>query len=413
MTWRPELVVVGATHYESRDQLRADHASFRVDGLVEWMREGHKSPWLFPPESQGWVEPRPKRTRRRSRVRERWHRQARHRRIRHVVRARALADRRRGFEVDVATATIDGSHVRFAIDVKRHLSHMEGERTELDPNIGVTAPGFLSYDEWERRWIKPINNFLIFVAQRPVAFESWKFADRGQLYGRGRFEVFRARWPERTARAGRGAQFQLVTRRSAGRDFGRLLTQWLRLEKQLELTHEVFIGTIVGRQWVQNQLLNMMSFAEGYHERLHDRPFGDADSFRRERARFLDSLKEPLRGTFEQRLAHAERLPQRQRLKDLVERACWAVPAFEPLAAKLVRELVATRNHVTHHGQPGREVLLDDRDQFLAVERLAAIMYTNMLLDLGIDWAAVEYAIHVRYWKSPVLFPEDDIEMPS
>jgi hypothetical protein len=87
----------------------------------------------------------------------------------------------------------------------------------------------------------------------------------------------------------------------------------------------------------------------------------------------------------------------------MIERALAVAPELEPFADDLLRQAAATRNHLTHLGKPGPNVVTDDQALARMTNRLVVVAYANLLRDLGLDDEAAHHALARRYAQSPVL----------
>jgi hypothetical protein len=57
-----------------------------------------------------------------------------------------------------------------------------------------------------------------------------------------------------------------------------------------------------------------------------------------------------------------------------------------------------------------RRLVVDDLTLARAVQRLVAVLQTNLMLDLGGSREAVALAVARGYWQSPVLDPSLDVQ---
>ena len=157
--------------------------------------------------------------------------------------------------------------------------------------------------------------------------------------------------------------------------------------------------------YIENSILNLMSFAEAYHERFRDEPHLTPQQHRRFVRQAVKPLPSEARRLYREALAHANTQTQRERLTELVERAWTWVPDVTADPGVLVKQLVETRNHLTHWGTKGENVV-DDSGIWDLVERLSGVIRINMLLDLEMDPDAVEYAFMRRYGHRAPFDPE-------
>jgi hypothetical protein len=82
-----------------------------------------------------------------------------------------------------------------------------------------------------------------------------------------------------------------------------------------------FFSTIRdGSQWLENQLLNLTSFAEAYHERLYDRPrFSPALNAELAEALLPQIDDAEARAAWREKTNYAAKMTQRKRLGELVQ----------------------------------------------------------------------------------------------
>jgi ApeA N-terminal domain 1 len=189
----------------------------------------------------------------------------------------------------------------------------------------------------------------------------------------------------------------MVPRRALGNRAETVLRRWWDLMRELDPAHTMLFGVWNAHSiYIENSLLNLTSFAEGYHERRHDEPRLDPAQHKRLVRQLVRPLPKDIRRIYRESLAHAYRQTQNDRLTELVERAAFWLPAIAPEPGTLVKQLIATRNHLTHWG-PKTQDVLDDHDLWEAVERLSAVLRVNLLLDLGMEPDAIEYGFYSRY----------------
>jgi hypothetical protein len=212
-------------------------------------------------------------------------------------------------------------------------------------------------------------------------------------------KIIESPWP-RLKRPDVNLDRPLLGRRALGRSAPKVLEAWYALVEELRPADVVAFGVWNAQSiYLENMLLNLMSFAEAFHERRMDAPRLDQAEHRKLVKKLLRGLPDDVRQAYREALAYAYRQTQRERVTELVEWARVWVPAVAPDPDLLVRRLVATRNHLTHLGDAGPDVV-DDDEMVEIVERLSAVLRINLLLALDIDDNALEYAFHARYGGS-------------
>jgi hypothetical protein len=163
-----------------------------------------------------------------------------------------------------------------------------------------------------------------------------------------------------------------------------LVVAWYDLRERLGPVWSLLFGTLLRPNLpLENRLLNLAAFAEGYHRTLHDEPPLTKTEAAAARRSILSQLEdERVREVFERVLPHANSQSQRDRLGWLTERALETVD-WTLDAAQLCRELADTRNWLTHWGRRGKHVQ-EGADLRRLLQRLDAVISVNLMLDLGV-----------------------------
>jgi ApeA N-terminal domain 1 len=205
----------------------------------------------------------------------------------------------------------------------------------------------------------------------------------------------------------------LLPRNALGSEGERFLRKWFRLHRQISRAAPFFFSTIrEGSQWLENQLLNLTSFAEAYHERLYDRPRFDPNLNKELVDALLPQIEDTeARAAWQEKTNYAAKMTQRKRFRELVGWASEIVTSLEQFPRR-VSQLIDTRNHPTHFG-PRTKWVVDDHELVRAVQRLTVVLQTNLLSDVGGTNEAVALAIARGYWRSPVLDPDEEVRTSS
>jgi hypothetical protein len=317
----------------------------------------------------------------------------------------------------------DGTRIVASCGEHRQIQGPFLESTELLSAVDITTPEPIGLTEWDRDWISPMQDLLILCTGKPCELEA--------ITARFRVEAppfMRPALPDRKTiqvtvevhRRGMAEhvtaerdQRMLLPRHAVGPDGGRLIREWFGLYRKIGRAGVFFFATLNERtQWLENQLLNLTSFAESYHARLHDHPRFDPELNRKLTRYLLASIEDPeVREAWREKVAYAPRLTQRERITELFDWACWPVPALRQFP-ELAAELVNTRNHLTHFGLKRRHVV-EDLELARSVQRLVVVLQANMLTDLGGQQDAVATAIARGYWQHPVLDRSLDLQRPG
>jgi ApeA N-terminal domain 1 len=418
--WRSQTLIVGV-HVASEEDLRFSTATFRMSGLEEWLTEPWREPPFFP--APYVVGRRRVRRRRRGPARVTSQRVTRRRRPSVVRRARAFRARREYRPAGRISGRVQGARIMALLSEHRNIEGRFREVTKRAANFQVTLDEPLGLAAWERQWILPLQDLLILCTGResPIASLTAHFRVQVPAFVRPALADRRTmpatvsvRRANMTA-PGHDGRYErmLLPRNALSCDGARFLQEWFRLHRRIVRAAPFFFATLDERsQWLQNQLLNLTSFAEAYHERMDDHPRFDPDLNSRLAYELLGRIEDLVaRQAWREKTAYAAKLTQRTRLAELVAWASSVVPALERFP-RLVSQLIDTRNHLTHFG-PRTRWVVDDHELVRVVQRLVVVLQANMLLDLGGCAEAVASAIARGYWRSPVLDPGEEVRTPQ
>jgi hypothetical protein len=284
------------------------------------------------------------------------------------------------------------------------------ERT-ADVIIELDEP--LAFDEWFSRWVLPLQDFVSFATREPSKVEGftalvttegeplwWKprqpvadevhrvdfLRQQDPLVGRPRFNY-------------RRVLFYL----GELSDPDDVLKRWLDHHARLRPSARFIMTALNSRMYIEHQLANLTSAAEGYQRALHDELPIDPERFDELVAAMLAHCDTRREGEhFRARLRFANSLSQRQRIKWLYNRAKDCVPQLETHVKTDVNGLVDTRNYFTHQDEEP-ETLLSGSELQLALRRLEVVIHTNFLLDLGLADDRTSEFVQRSYLGEPAL----------
>lgn len=287
------------------------------------------------------------------------------------------------------------------------------ESSELDVDVLIEADEPLLLADFEDRWVDPLEALILFAARTPVARMGFTLllddpdaAD--SVHPAIRHGTSRDLWNETPAEvltetsalsSEPPATYNrlLVPFNALGDGADEFISRWWDLYARLG-TAAVFLMSALGSQlYLENRLLNLMSFIESYHRQLHDKPKVLPDVHRANVEAMLEVIEDKAqRDHYKQKLKFAGEQNARQRVKELVRRAHQTLPGVPRLDAKLADQLVDTRNALTHL-DPSERSGLDGVDLIYAVARLQLVIQTNLLLDLQLGKAKVAELVLTSY----------------
>jgi hypothetical protein len=305
---------------------------------------------------------------------------------------------------------VDGGRLTFVYQSYETRSRYESfSKEDVEVVIEIDTP--VPLEEFEQRWLAPLQGLVIFAAREPTVLESMVVVQpstievhpairRGSppaMWQEDRVEVVTT-LPGLTADTRFDYQRLLVPFAALGDEAPGFIQRWWVLYRRLGGTAATTLMSALGsRLFLDNRFLNEMSFAESYHRIVHDKPAIPDGDHERYVAEMLDTIENAAhRKHYRQRLKYAAAQGQRQRLKWLINRAKGLFPELSGLRAKLADQLVDTRNALTHLDPTGPDALRDEA-LYRAVELLEVTLQTNLLLDLELPPKAVADLIRISY----------------
>jgi hypothetical protein len=186
-------------------------------------------------------------------------------------------------------------------------------------------------------------------------------------------------------------------------DAPQLLVAWWNLRERLGPVWTLLFGTLQRPNLpLENQLLNLTAFAEGYHRTLHDEPPLSHAEAKAAVAAMLAAVEEDrVRRVFGSALSYANAQTQRKRMRWLAKRAVSVLDAWDLDVSEFCNQIADTRNWLTHWGDRGKHTQ-EDAGLVRLIARLNLILSVNVLLDLGLDEDVVieQIGSGIRLWEA-------------
>lgn len=166
-----------------------------------------------------------------------------------------------------------------------------------------------------------------------------------------------------------------------------LISAWYGLRRRIGPVWDVFFAAVDRPEsLLEDRLLGLLTFAEGYHRALHD----SLPLTRKQEKAATKAIKaaledEDIRLVYKAAIAHANSQTQRERLDFLTGRALDVVGEWWYVDREVfANRLIHTRNWLVHWGKRGAHVVEDTAGMVELVRGLILVLYVNVLLDLGL-----------------------------
>jgi hypothetical protein len=321
-------------------------------------------------------------------------------------------------EGEQAQRTVDVPQGSLTFVHRRYETRSDYSQTvEVDVEVEISADAPSPLGEFWKQWLAPLQGLIIFTGRDPTIVESMVVIQpsrtrvhaairRGSSikWDEERVEVLMP-LPGLTADTRHDYRRALLPWAVLGDEAPAFIRRWWELHQKLGPATELLMSAWGSRLFLENRLLNELSFAESYHRRLHDEPPLTDDQHETYVEAMLAAVKDPDHCKhYRTRLRYAAAQGQRQRLKWLIRRARKALPELSGLKAKLADRLVDTRNALTHLDPTG-PLALGDEPLFRAIELLEITIQANLLMDLGLTSKDAGELIRTSYSNQTPFIP--------
>jgi hypothetical protein len=333
--WSSNQLIYGA-HVDDPEQFEVQRIRLKLRGLREWL--GHV-----------------------------WHWEKRH-------------HKGLGLDPGFVEVDLDGAKLTLSFSQRRIPEQFE-ERVEIWASALFEFDQPIALPTFKERYSGPLENFLLLATHEESQIESmtsladdaiekwWGPGDERTIPIEREIEIVERIRAQPLAPRKNPYRRLLLPWAVWGEDASDAIKRWFDLRADLAGPGDALFATLNVRYiYLENQLLNLTSFAEAYHRH---REGGDET--------------------------------MADRLKALFGRAGEVVEEATSWQEHLAQLIANTRNYLTHWEEKGDRELLQGRDRWLAVMRLRIVIETNLALDLGLDPELASACFRAFYWDHPAL----------
>ena len=267
----------------------------------------------------------------------------------------------------------------------------------------------LSLAELDYQFLTPLRDLIIFAGARPSWIHQLSIADLSDIDARSaeayaaQRTIVRAPGVPRPPRISSSYYSLMLNPGSVG-DAPTTLHNWFSMHDRLGPVWPLFFTTLARQELpIENQLVNLAAFSEGYHRTLHDEPPLSPAEDQETREAMLQSVQPAhQRRVYRQALIHANSQSLAERTKWLATRAAAVLSLWELDVDLLASEVSHTRNWLAHWGKRGKHVQ-EGNALVRLLRRLELVLRTNLLLDLELtdEEVALQVASGMRLAQLP------------
>lgn len=274
---------------------------------------------------------------------------------------------------------------------QQHSVSREKEHMEIRASAQWTLDPPMPLPDLERDYINPLQDLILFATRRQSYMTSLTahFESRSPLS----VEIIQQPYPRPRDTSD---VYALALNLRDNDDPAALIAAWFDLRRKVGPVWDQFFAVLDRPEsLLEDRLLGLVAFAEGYHRALHDQPPLSDDEDKAAKKAVKAILKDKhVRKVYTIALGHANSQTLHDRLEQMTSRATNVLGAWWDLDQDLLcAELKDTRNWLIHWGDPGKHVVEDAQGIVDLVRRLTVVMYVNILLDLGLNEEAAAHVI--------------------
>jgi hypothetical protein len=259
------------------------------------------------------------------------------------------------------------------------------EHSEVTAGAHLSLKPPLPFAELERKYLQPLCDLVLFATRRPSYVES--LAIKLISDSTESFHVVRRPFPQPDARSERDV-YALALNLGRVHSPTAVIKRWFELSDEVGPVWQLLFSTLGSSTGLlENRLLNLVAFVEGYHRALHDEPpLTDKEDRSAQKAvkAALRSEDVHVRKVYREAVAYANSQTQRDRLDFLTRRCLLVLDLWDLDCDAFCEQVSHTRNWLIHWGKPGRSTLGQGSGMYMLFARLEVIVYANLMLDVGL-----------------------------
>lgn len=307
---------------------------------------------------------------------------------------------------DVFNVPLANGHLLIARGVANRDGQLVDDRRDATVQAQFHLDSPVPYEDFHQHFSSALMDLLILTSHQPsqIVFETILApADSIEWCGAGRpgssvddVHVVQRTTMEPLPDNPRAFELIPMPLRAWEDEAAEVIGRWFTLRAALEGPGDLLFATLnKAHAELESDTLALLSVGEGYHRVSSDDPPFSEEEHRTALEAMLEGLEQQKQEEhYRAKLRYANQQSQKQRLRELFERAESVLSEIESWKRKQLQALVNTRNYFVHWGERSGDVL-EDWDLWAALNRLRIVLEINLYLDLEVDPDAIEIAIRI------------------
>jgi hypothetical protein len=261
----------------------------------------------------------------------------------------------------------------------------------------IDASEDLSLENWNRRFIFPLQNLLTLATDSPNAIaELFVFSKQKTLTltdgesARRPIQVichtfYQNRQPDEAVLS----PHMLFAFKDVANDFGTIIDRWLKVASELDSVCKLFFTVqYTPSMYLEQQFLGVVQAVESYHRRRNRKGIFPEEEHRALVKTILTHTAKEHRNWLHNRLRYSNEPTLRDRLRELVELTHdVSLPlnsAATPSRKAFIQKVVDTRNFLTHYDSSLKNKAADGFELYRLTQVLSFLLQACFLLELGL-----------------------------
>jgi hypothetical protein len=282
-------------------------------------------------------------------------------------------------------AELDNAHLVFSVGASMSEGTRSYEARE-DATISISSDVALSEEDWNRRYVYPLQNFVTFVLGRPSAIQDLRFRreDPNDVFGPD-FQLFASRiFGVTDAEKHGGGCMPLFTVGQVKDRFQDVMRRWIHIHQKFQdACNSLFAVLYIDRPYLETRFL-----AAAHALELYDRARAgaqeriSAENNRREA--ILSSISSQDRNWLVPRILPLGIPPFSEILTRLYDEHA---PAMAPICSNdrdgFITSAIDARNYIVHHSRSEHSKVELGEEVLWLYEKLTILMKLCLLAELG------------------------------
>ncbi len=260
-----------------------------------------------------------------------------------------------------------------------------------DLSLRVEANEGLTLQDWQKRFIQPLQNFFTLATGKPNALLYLGFYEPrvDPKAPRERPSVVKYSLAYPGSKAGRRplAPEMLFTLEDVRSEFGTVLSRWITVADELDSVCGLFFSTLYSpSMYLEQQFLNVVQAAESYHRRRFSNQVLSKEQHSARMQSVLNSVPSEHKSWLKEKLRYANEPSLRQRLRELLDVTAAVMDPLVPDRKRFIQKVLDTRNYRVHYDTSLRRKAIEAGAELYSLTMVVSFLVQACFLrELGIE----------------------------